>query len=599
MIVIQGVGDLTVGERVDALRDPRGKRSFGIALHLRLRSDYRGLPAGTEIVVGYADAGAAMPAPADPPAEASPDGEGTAPRAAGRAAAHARRWSRCPRCRGATPEIAPAGDRDTSATQEPPPGGFTADPPIDEAVRAGLLSGEYVFPVVGGAQYSHDFGAPRASTGFHQGVDLFAPNGTPLVAVHDGVVFRVGWNHLGGRRLWLDDGQGNLFYYAHLSAYSPLAQENAVVHRGDVIGFMGNSGEAETTPAHLHFEIHPQGGWAVPPFDFLRTWEGQPVAAPPAPTAEDATRGLQSDDAAAPAVDDAAPCSPPTPPRPRRPPRRTTRARRCRAPTSPRLPVSTSTSSSAPRAGSIPWPPWPAPRPPPRRCSPSRRPPPRPSARRRGSRPYGVVVSPAVRVGKAGFYSYRERLVDAPNVEGVTTECALEIETALAAPAITTGRGEITREVRGEDVGGQTPTRVRGPGIDAAVTPVIIDGSTGVLGVPADIRRTGWWRDGAAPGSRTGAVLIAGHVDSARAGIGAFFRLPAIDRGDRVSVTTCSGRTHGYRVTSVRAYRKAALPVGVFSKKGAARLVLVTCGGPFDPVAGHYRDNIVVTAVPA
>jgi hypothetical protein len=295
VIVIEGVGDLTVGERVDALRDPRGKRSFGIALHLRLRSDYRGLPAGTEIVVGYADAGAAMPAPVEPPADGSPNGEGAAPETPAEPLPTPSLES-LPAVPGATPEIAPAGDRDTSATQQAPPGGFTADPPVDEAVRAGLLSGEYTFPVVGGAQYSQDFGAPRASTGFHQGVDLFAPNGTPLVAVHDGVVFRVGWNNLGGRRLWLDDGRGNLFYYAHLSAYSPLAQENAVVHEGDVIGFMGNSGEAETTPSHLHFEIHPQARWAVPPFDYLRTWEGQPVAIPPAPTGEDATRALQSED---------------------------------------------------------------------------------------------------------------------------------------------------------------------------------------------------------------------------------------------------------------------------------------------------------------
>jgi hypothetical protein len=65
-----------------------------------------------------------------------------------------------------------------------------------------------------------------------------------------------------------------------------------------------------------------------------------------------------------------------------------------------------------------------------------------------------------------------------------------------------------------------------------------------------------------------------------------------------VEVTTTSGRTFTYRVTSVRTYPKNALPTSVYSRTGPARLVLVTCGGPFDTASGHYRDNIVVTALP-
>jgi len=72
--------------------------------------------------------------------------------------------------------------------------------------------------------------------------------GTPILAVADGTVFSVGWNTLGGNRLWLRDKDGNTFYYAHLSAYSPLAVNGLRVKAGAVLGFVGNTGDAITTP---------------------------------------------------------------------------------------------------------------------------------------------------------------------------------------------------------------------------------------------------------------------------------------------------------------------------------------------------------------
>jgi hypothetical protein len=98
------------------------------------------------------------------------------------------------------------------------------------------------------------------------------------LAVSDGTLFLVGWNSLGGNRLWLRDLQGNEFYYAHLSAYSPSARDGAHVHAGDVIGFVGNTGDAATTPTHLHFEIHPvellSMGYdgVVNPYPYLLAW---------------------------------------------------------------------------------------------------------------------------------------------------------------------------------------------------------------------------------------------------------------------------------------------------------------------------------------
>lgn len=131
----------------------------------------------------------------------------------------------------------------------------------------------YVFPVSGGASYGDDYGAPRAGTGWHHGNDLFADRGTPLVAVADGTLSKVGVNTLGGNRLWLTDDAGNAFYYAHLSAYAPAAIEGARVSAGQVIGFVGNTGQAITTPPHLHFEVHPGGGDSVDPYPYLVAWE--------------------------------------------------------------------------------------------------------------------------------------------------------------------------------------------------------------------------------------------------------------------------------------------------------------------------------------
>ena len=130
-----------------------------------------------------------------------------------------------------------------------------------------------MFPVFGDVSFTDDYGAPRADTGWHQGNDLFAPTGTPVLAVADGRLSRVGVNTLGGNRLWLTDEAGNAFYYAHLSAYAPAALEGARVRAGQVIAFVGNTGDAVTTPPHLHFEVHPGGGDSVDPYPYLIAWQ--------------------------------------------------------------------------------------------------------------------------------------------------------------------------------------------------------------------------------------------------------------------------------------------------------------------------------------
>jgi len=89
------------------------------------------------------------------------------------------------------------------------------------------------------------------------------------VAIADGTLFRVGWNRLGGWRLWLRDNAGTDYYYAHLDAFAAAAREGARVAAGTVIGYVGDSGDAKGTSPHVHFEIHPGGGGPVRPYPIV------------------------------------------------------------------------------------------------------------------------------------------------------------------------------------------------------------------------------------------------------------------------------------------------------------------------------------------
>jgi hypothetical protein len=144
------------------------------------------------------------------------------------------------------------------------------------------------------------------------------------------------------------------------------------------------------------------------------------------------------------------------------------------------------------------------------------------------------------------------------------------------------------------------PVRLRIPAIDftATVNPVGVDGN-GDFAVPPSVDEVGWYRFGPGVEATAGSVVIAGHVDSAEQGRGAFFRLRELDLGDRLAVKGDDGLTRTYRVVAREEYRKTKIPLDrYFARDGKPRLTLITCGGPFDRAAGHYRDNIVVTAVP-
>jgi len=127
------------------------------------------------------------------------------------------------------------------------------------------------FPVLGDYTYSDDYGAPRHQ-GSHEGTDVMAARGTPVVAVADGVILRLtrAERGLGGLYIWLRDGEGNEYYYAHLASIATGLDAGSRVAVGQVIGQVGNTGDARHTAPHLHFEIHPGGGRAVNPYSELR-----------------------------------------------------------------------------------------------------------------------------------------------------------------------------------------------------------------------------------------------------------------------------------------------------------------------------------------
>ena len=130
------------------------------------------------------------------------------------------------------------------------------------------------FPVAGkgNADVQSFWGADRdGGARTHEGVDIFAPRGTPLIAVTDGIIVRSGEYGRGGKQVWIRDGLfGNSIYYAHLDSINVSMGQQ--VDKGDTIGFVGNTGNAAATSPHLHFGIYTNRG-AVDPYPFIRIRE--------------------------------------------------------------------------------------------------------------------------------------------------------------------------------------------------------------------------------------------------------------------------------------------------------------------------------------
>jgi len=111
-----------------------------------------------------------------------------------------------------------------------------------------------------GTEYQH----------WHEGTDIMAPSGTPLLAAERGIITKMGSDVLGGTKIWVKGESGTYYYYAHLSAFAPGMVNGLVVDAGTIIGYVGDTGNARGGAPHLHFEIHPDGGAAVNPYPLLK-----------------------------------------------------------------------------------------------------------------------------------------------------------------------------------------------------------------------------------------------------------------------------------------------------------------------------------------
>jgi murein DD-endopeptidase MepM/ murein hydrolase activator NlpD len=229
-------GTLTV-HRSGVSKGTSGYHSFITALDIRLKRPHGGLPAGSEIQLGHADL--SLPAAPAPPLPAGP-------------------------LPGDRPQLLPRATGPLVGVPQ------LVTPPLD--------AGPYIFPVFGPTTFYDTYGATGAGSAYHHGDDLFGELGQPVLAAANGSLFSLGWNRADGNRVWLRDHQGNLFYYANLAAFSTKARNAARVRAGDVIGFMGNTGTAEGTATHLHFEVHPVSliylgsDGAVDPTTYLQSW---------------------------------------------------------------------------------------------------------------------------------------------------------------------------------------------------------------------------------------------------------------------------------------------------------------------------------------
>ncbi|SFB81917.1 Murein DD-endopeptidase MepM and murein hydrolase activator NlpD, contain LysM domain [Zunongwangia mangrovi] len=130
----------------------------------------------------------------------------------------------------------------------------------------------YFFPVAGGqnSNIQSYWGATRdGGARSHEGIDIFAKRGTPVLAATNGRIGFTGEKGLGGKQVWLrDTKRGQSLYYAHLDS---IAKTSGSVKTGDTLGFVGNTGNARTTPPHLHFGIYKHG--AINPLHFVKQAE--------------------------------------------------------------------------------------------------------------------------------------------------------------------------------------------------------------------------------------------------------------------------------------------------------------------------------------
>lgn len=174
---------------------------------------------------------------------------------------------------------------------------------------------------------------------------------------------------------------------------------------------------------------------------------------------------------------------------------------------------------------------------------------------------------------------------DSPIAPSSTGPVAGAPVTTLSAPPV--GRAPEPASVSFPDLAVEAP--VVTVGVDAA----------GLMEVPPDVATVGWYGFGPAPGATAGSAVLTGHVDDADQGPGVFAALGRLEPGDPIEVTDVDGIVRRFEVVARESWPKDEVPLDrLFQRTGPARLVLITCGGAFDPAASSYEENIAVTASP-
>lgn len=141
----------------------------------------------------------------------------------------------------------------------------------------------FIMPLRSDYSYHNTWGDRRGFGGLriHEGTDIFADYGTPVLSTSYGYVELKGWNRFGGWRLGIRDGQNNYHYYAHLSSFKKGIKQGSVVKPGDVIGYVGSSGygppgTSGKFPPHLHYGMYKFNGlttYSFDPYPYLKSWE--------------------------------------------------------------------------------------------------------------------------------------------------------------------------------------------------------------------------------------------------------------------------------------------------------------------------------------
>ncbi|WP_257427763.1 VaFE repeat-containing surface-anchored protein [Nocardioides carbamazepini] len=214
----------------------------------------------------------------------------------------------------------------------------------------------------------------------------------------------------------------------------------------------------------------------------------------------------------------------------------------------------------------------------------------------------GLVQTPTVQVNQTGYYTWvasttaDSRNTAASHACGLVSETTLVRKPAYSAPVVSTGFSAGGRDVAGR----RSVERIRIPSLGVNAGTSLVGIKRGKMQVPGNVTRTGQLGQSAAAGDLIGTTVIAGHVSDRHDRPGAFWKLTKIRKGKVVTVWQ-GGKKLRYRVTSIERFSRASkLPDRFFSTTGEHKLVLISCAGKVTTSGGgfHYRQNVVVTAVP-